>query len=59
MAQSYGPVYLHIVFSTKHRENLLSREIHTEFARNIHLNIIARNQSKIIRMVTKKDGKEF
>ncbi len=35
MAQSYGPVYLHIVFGTKHRENLLTKELHTEFARYI------------------------
>jgi putative transposase len=35
MAQSFGPVYIHIVFSTKHRENLLTKELHTEFARYI------------------------
>jgi putative transposase len=35
MAQSFGPVYVHIVFSTKHRENLLSKELYTEFARYI------------------------
>ena len=35
MPQSYGPVYLHIVFSTKHREALLTPELHTEFARYI------------------------
>ncbi len=35
MAQSYGPVYLHIIFSTKHRENLLTKELHAEFARYI------------------------
>ena len=35
MAQSYGPVYLHIIFSTKHREALLTNELHTEFARYI------------------------
>src|SRR6266480_2220167 len=35
MAQSFGPVYVHIVFSTKHRENLLPKELHIEFARYI------------------------
>ncbi len=35
MAQSFGPVSVHIVFSTKHRGNLLSKELHTEFARYI------------------------
>jgi putative transposase len=35
MAQSFGLVYIHIVFSTKHRENLLSIELHAEFARYI------------------------
>src|SRR5205823_5740800 len=35
MPQTYGPVYLHIVFSTKHREALLTPELHTEFARYI------------------------
>ncbi|MDP4200260.1 MAG: IS200/IS605 family transposase [Bacteroidota bacterium] len=35
MAQSFGPVYIHIVFSTKHRESLLSNDLHTEFARYI------------------------
>jgi REP-associated tyrosine transposase len=33
MAQSFGPVYLHIVFSTRRRENILTKELHTEFAR--------------------------
>ena len=35
MAQSYGPVYLHIVFGTKHREKVLAPELHTELARYI------------------------
>jgi REP element-mobilizing transposase RayT len=35
MAQSYGPVYLHIVFSTKHRQPFLTGQLHTEFARYI------------------------
>jgi putative transposase len=35
MPQSYGPVYLHIVFGTKHRENILTSQLHTDFARYI------------------------
>ena len=36
MPQSYGPVYLHIVFSMKHRESLLTNQLHAEFARYIN-----------------------
>ena len=35
MAQSFGPVYIHIVFSTKHREALLTNNLHTEFTHYI------------------------
>ena len=35
MPQSYGHAYLHIVFATKHREPMLTPELHTEFARYI------------------------
>ncbi len=35
MPQSYGPVYLHIVFGTKRRENVLTTQLHTDFARYI------------------------
>ncbi len=35
MPQSYGPVYLHIVFGTKDRENVLTPQLHTDFARYI------------------------
>ncbi len=35
MPQSYGPIYLHIVFSTKRREPVLTLQLHTEFARYI------------------------
>ena len=35
MPQSYGPVYLHIVFGTKHREAVLTSQLHTDFARYI------------------------
>jgi|SRR5665213_242857 len=35
MPQSYGPVYLHIVFGTKRREAVLTPQLHTDFARYI------------------------
>ena len=35
MPQSFGPIYLHLVFSTKHREHLLSSDLHSEFTRYI------------------------
>lgn len=35
MPQSYGSAYLHIVFSTKHRQQVLTPELHTEFTRYI------------------------
>jgi putative transposase len=35
MPQSYGQIYLHVVFSTRRREKLLTRELHQEFARYI------------------------
>ena len=35
MPQSYGHIYLHIVFSTKSREAFLYPELHTEFSRYI------------------------
>ncbi len=35
MPQAYGPVYLHIVFCTKRRENILTPQLHTDFARYI------------------------
>ena len=35
MPQSYGHAYIHIVFSTKRREPILTPQLHTEFARYI------------------------
>ena len=35
MPQSYGHAYIHIVFGTKHRESILTSQLHTEFARYI------------------------
>jgi len=35
MPQAYGPIYLHIVFGTKHRENVLTPQLHTDFTRYI------------------------
>ena len=35
MAHSYGSVYIHLVFSTKHREALLTPVLHSDFARYI------------------------
>jgi putative transposase len=32
MAQSFGPVYLHVIFSTKDRQPLLSTSLHAELA---------------------------
>ncbi len=35
MPQSYGSLYLHIVFSTYRREHILTPQLHTEFSRYI------------------------
>jgi putative transposase len=35
MPQSYGHIYIHIVFCTKHRESIVTPQLHTEFARYI------------------------
>ncbi len=35
MPQAYGPVYIHIDFGTKRRANILTPQLHTDFARYI------------------------
>jgi putative transposase len=35
MSQSYGPVYIHVVFGTRNRKPLLTPQLHTELARYI------------------------
>jgi putative transposase len=35
MPQSYGHVYLHVVFGTKHRESFLTPALHQDLARYI------------------------
>jgi putative transposase len=35
MPQSYGHAYIHIIFGTKRREQILTPQLHTEFSRYI------------------------
>src|SRR4051812_12861635 len=48
MPQSFGVIYLHVVFSTKNRAAILSPELHTELAQYI-TPILKDHRAKLIR----------